>query len=192
VLEGVAQQVRPSQATIVRPQDAADQLTAKPRTAAFIRDRESPTTDTIVAAFQEGLRNASRADNNNSAVLAAMRSDASSMRIRGKNCPPKRMLVILKRREGLRFARARKSKARDNGMIVESKVCFVQAARGRREHGGKTFVEAQAAVRRPGHTLTESFAREVAQSRAALSATAINTKKKKVSVHLEALMLMLI
>ena len=101
----------PGRASVMRPQDAAQQLTAEPGAAALVRNRQSPAADAILTPVQLGPPDAAGADHDHAAVATPMRADAGRVRIGREHGAAERMLARLRRCQLGRLACPRERKA---------------------------------------------------------------------------------
>src|SRR5262249_57626805 len=90
-LEQRPQQARPCNAAVVCPESPTQRFAAEPGAAAFIRDREAPAANAIVAALQLRPGDGAGPDHDHTAVPAAMRADTGRLRVRDDDGPAKRM-----------------------------------------------------------------------------------------------------
>ena len=121
-----------------------------------------------------------------------MRTDASRMRIGCTDRSLERVLVAFKRGENRRLTRARQRKAGDNRVALRSEARIPETARRGGEHFRQALFQAEAHISRTAQPSAKRHAFEIAQPRPAACTAAIDSEKKRLCVHLEALIPLLI
>ncbi len=183
-LRNTRQKRCPGRAAVERPKRAARHLAAEPCAATLVRNREAPATNAMTHASNDGLANTACADDDNAAILPAMRSNAGGMRVRRIYRRLEGMLVALELGEYNGLSRARKRKAGDNDVLLDFETCVSEAAGRGGEHFRQTFLQPKANVCRTAQPSAQRLAFKSAQPGPAACAAAVNSKKKRLCVHL--------
>ena len=120
---------------------------------------------------------AAGSDDDNAAVLAAVRADASCVRVRGDDGSAERKRIGVRRRQVGRLAGTGKCQARDDVGLLERQAGLAQRLVGRPQYLREAFLDAEAYVGRTGRALAADMAVKVDQAGTAARPTAVNTQK---------------
>ena len=154
LLEHGGQQRGPRDATIKRPQDAAQRLAPEPCPAALIGNGRTPAADTMAPPLQFRPADGSGSDHEHAAIASAMRADASRARVRRDRGLAEGMLIALRFGERGGLARSRQSKARDNpGHVIRRQARLAQALGRGSEHRRKALLQPETNIGRTGNRL---------------------------------------
>src|SRR5262249_10575926 len=145
-------------AAVVCPEYPTQRFDAEPGAAAFIRDREAPAANAIVAALQLRPGDGAGPDHDHTAVPAAMPAATGRLRVRDDDGLAKRMRVALRGGEVGGFARARQRQARDHpSQVARRQASLAQALHGGVKNGPEGRITSKANVRGPGGGFSELF-----------------------------------
>ena len=146
----------------------------------------------MALALDDGFADAACADDNNATVLSAMRTDASRMRIGCIDRSLEGVLVAFERGEYRRLTCARQRKAGHNGVVFRSAARIPETAGRSGKHLRQALFQAEAHICRTTQPSAKRRAFEITQPRPAACTAAIDSEKKRLCVHLEALIPLLI
>jgi hypothetical protein len=104
--EHYAQERRPIDSAVISPEHMAQGFVAEPRAAAFVGDRPAPAADAMVQPLAFRPADAAGANNDDAAIVPAMRADTGGMRIGGDDRAANRMRLILRGGEIFRLTGA--------------------------------------------------------------------------------------
>jgi hypothetical protein len=180
LFEQAAEQTCPWSAAIMRPQYAPQRFTTEPCAASFIRDQQSPPANTVPATLEDSPADRSGADDDDTAIVAAMRTDAGCICICRDCRMAERVILRLRRSQRGRFTGACERQTGGYSRQIRGGQTGLMKAKVRSlVHGRKTVFQSKPDVGRAGETLAEDRARRPAEPRAAVGSTAINPKKEQ-------------
>jgi hypothetical protein len=140
VIEQLIKEPSPGNAPVMRPEHPPQSFTAKPGPAPLVRDRQTPSTDTELAALELAPADRPGSHDDHAAIATAMSANAGGLSIGDQD--GLRKWVLLSTGEGQLgwLARARKRKAgMDPVHVALQKPSLIKALLDRRhdgDHGG--------------------------------------------------------
>src|SRR4051812_12374579 len=156
LLEQGSEQRSPRRAAVIRPQYATQRFTSEPGAAAFVRNRETPAADPMVPPTELGPANRTGADDDDAAVLAAVRADAGGARVAGDDSAAERIGFCLRRAERGWLSRSRQRQAgTDARQIRGGKTGLRNTLPGGIKDGGDTHLQPEANIGRTGQALAQ-------------------------------------
>src|SRR5690242_19090329 len=111
MIEQLIEKPGPGHASVVGPEHTAQGFTAEPGAASFIRDRQTPSTDTKLAALDLAPADRAGADDDHAAIAAPMSANAGGLRIGDQDGLCEWILLSTGECQLGRLARARKRQA---------------------------------------------------------------------------------
>jgi len=148
-------------------------------TTALIRDRESVSSDTELAAFHPSEADAAGAQNDNASIAATMRSQASNVRVSRVDDVSKRMWEAQKRFTGPFTINSSQSHAGARVCKGGRQQTGVACRRHTRcAHRLHRPIRADTRCSRPGGALTQKTTFRIFDAGSATSSTAIDTNIK--------------
>ena len=143
----------------MRPEHPAQGLAADPGAAAFVRGRQTPPANAVLAALALTPADCASSHDDHAAIATTMGTDAGGLCISGQDRLRKWVLVSPGESQLGRLARTRKRKAgRDPAQVALRKTGLVEALLDCGHDGDHGGLEPQPNIGRPRHGVCEPLA----------------------------------
>jgi hypothetical protein len=177
-------QGRPRSAAVARPKHASQSFDADPRSAALVRDRQTPAADAIRLPFEHRPAHGAGAGDDDRAVPFSMGTDTGRVRVGGDDGGVERMPIGLRRRQMRRLAGSGHGQAgHDSRQVIARQISLSQAQRCGLDGSGKALLAAEAQIRRAGYGFAEDFTGGCGQPRPTIGPAAVDPEKKDLGSH---------